>query len=205
MIDPLGNYSNLPRRARPKRKVVKKHVADIIERMLIENNQINDQKTIKQEAQDKASEIDQVCYIQYGEDGAAYQHCVSSKLHETSGMYSDQAEMPGSPTQQLVMQMLDKLEYLKDIYSDEAFFHMHSHDINRTDLKWLINFLELIRQKNSFDGLEQNISITYFSLFLPLTTKIEQLKAESKPSYAMSDMSWEDQFNSMDEEDWLFE
>lgn len=205
MIDPLGNYSNLPRRARPKRKVVKKHVAEIIEKMLLDNSQQTDQNSIKQEARDKATEIDHVCYIQYGEDGIAYQHCVSNKLNETSGIFSDTNDISASATQRLVAQMVDKLKYLKEVYADEVFFQIHAQEINRSDIKWLINFIELIGQKNSYEGLEQNISITYFSLFVPLTTKIEKIRAEAKQNYVVPEMQWDESFNSMDEEEWLFD
>lgn len=180
-MDPLFDLNTLPKRSRPKRKAVKKHVADILEKMFkVGDTQAVNINQIREQAQQKATEIDQVCYFQYGEDGEAYQRCVSNKLEENAETISMHSEEQVSATQQLMIEMIMRLPSFKDLLENDKFWIDHP-EIHKNDLQWLVTFIEMVNKRPSYDGIEQNISITYFSSFVPITAKLDKIQKEEMP------------------------
>lgn len=176
-MDPFADLSALPKRGRPRRKVVKKHVADILEKM-IRNGDTSAQNVVqmKQVAQQKAQEIDQVCYFQYGDDGNAYQMCISKQIEENAQSILNDNQ-PISASQQFMIAMITKLPMLNDLLANDKFWTDHP-ELNKSDVQWLVNFIEMVNKRPTYDGIEQNISITYFSSFVPLTEKIDKIQKE---------------------------
>lgn len=162
----------MPRRSRPKRKVIKQHIAGIIEKMLADQSVPLGGNNIKATAIERANAIDEVCYIKHGDDGIAYQTCVTDQLKEASHQIGIDETTPVSS---LFLHMSNSLKELNEVYSDPNFENNYS-GIHKMDIGWLIHFIEMVTKRQNIIGLEQNISIAYFSSYCPLISKIQEAK-----------------------------
>ena len=192
------------KKSKPKRKVIKKHIAEIIEKMLEDKNN-NLEQNIKETAKERAKEIDQVCYIQYGDDGIAYNKCVTKELEATSEKICSKEI---TPTETLFLQMKNSLGELKEYYNNPDFDNI-KNGLQKTDISWLINFIEMVDKRSNIKGLEQNISIAYFSSYLPITKKIisNKLLKKETDDYAhfLNNSNFVDNYYPIEETDWMFE
>ena len=172
---------------KPRRKVIRKHIANIIERMLADaQNQTLQTNELREVAQEKAQEIDETCFVRYGDDDKAYTECVKNGLCQTT---ADIISKKSSISDEQFKEMNDHLEDLKSIVqnykSDDV---KRIYGMNVSNIKWLIDFIEIIKQRDNLDGVEQNVSIAYCSSFLPIMQKIkENQPKEPSPSYSPPD------------------
>ena len=179
--------------SKPRRKVIKRHIADIIEKMLT-NSQITDMQSneVKEVAQEKAEEIDETCYVRYGSDGKAYTECIKKGLQDTT---TDIIANKKSVCDQQFKEMIDNLDALKTILKDvPADSIKQIYGMNASNLSWLIDFIEMIKNRGNLNGVEQNVSIAYCSSFLPIMGKITEKKKADFPIYQSieDDISFEE-------------
>ena len=183
-LDKLKYDTNLFLAKDNKNKLKKDSILKLYNIYRIENEDILFK--VGEVAQEKAQEIDETCFVRYGDDDKAYTECVKNGLCQTT---ADIISKKSSISDEQFKEMNDHLEDLKSIVqnykSDDV---KRIYGMNVSNIKWLIDFIEIIKQRDNLDGVEQNVSIAYCSSFLPIMQKIkENQPKEPSPTYSPPD------------------
>lgn len=153
--------------AKPRRKVVKKHIAEMLEQVVSEQPE-NVIKTDKKQIQ---AEVDQVCFCKYGEEEPGYQRCMSYQLELSNAHINHDTDNNVSPLAEYIALMSIGLPILKKAMTDPDLENKHC-DIQRHEVEWLVHFIEMLQKRSGMKEIEQNIYITYFGCFRPLFQKL---------------------------------
>ena len=153
----------------PRRRVVKKRIAETIEKLVSEQSKNFEQK-VKVDASEIASEINQVCFCRYSSEGG-YQRCLDYKVELDRIHAKHDSSDAVSPTTEFMALMSVARPILRQALADPDLERKHS-DIKRSEVEWLVHFIEMLLARKDVSSLEQNISITYFSCFRPLFQKL---------------------------------
>ncbi|OHT09474.1 hypothetical protein TRFO_04556 [Tritrichomonas foetus] len=171
----LEEFLRLKRAQKPRRKTVKKKIAASIEKLVepaqIKQNVVQSQTLSPTKVNN--DEIDQVCNCRYYNDNQTEGQNGTKPYFETLEAFHkkyDITETISSTTEFLAL-MSVSLPILKEALADPDFEHIHN-DIKKSEVEWLVRFIDMILSRKSVVGLEQNISITYFSCFLPMFKKL---------------------------------
>ena len=172
------DYSLFARKNKPKKKVVKKHVASIIDQMLYNKQdnltKFNQISTYQPYYNSYSTNTDYGYSIDdfNGAKKSDYYRQKESIINETRKPSDEKNTTDDNNTNKLMHEMNSKYPLLKDVISRENIYVLPP-TIQKSDIIWLINFIEMVNNRPDFNGIEQNISITYFSSFLPLVNKLE--------------------------------
>lgn len=171
------DFSLFAKRNRPKKKIVKKHVASIIDQMLY-----NKQDNTKRNYQISTFQSYYNSYTTNTDYGYSIDDFNGMKKNgnyqknegtiNEKHKHSDLDNTTDNNINEFMHEMNNKYPLLKDVITKEN-IHVLPPAIQKSDIIWLINFIDMVNNRPNFDGIEQNISITYFSSFLPLVNKLE--------------------------------
>lgn len=156
----------------PRRKVIRRHIAATIEKLVNETPKYRDSLN-NIDPGEIAAEIDQVCFCRYSEDSEGFRRCLEYKVELARIKNFAGEDKIASSTAEFLALMSISLPILIKAMNDQELEREHS-DIKRSEVEWLVHFIKMCLAKSDIANLEQNISITYFSCFLPLFRKLNR-------------------------------
>ena len=153
----------------PRRRVVKKRIAETIEKLVSDQSKNFEQKLDLDESE-VASEINRVCFCRYASDDGL-QRCADyqTELDRIHALH-DSSETVSSTTKFMALMSVAR-PILRQALSDPELEWKHS-DIKKSDVHWLLRFIDMLLARKNVSSIQQNISITYFSCFRPLFEKL---------------------------------